>query len=278
MDCRIGWFTTGRDAEAVNLLETVYKGTMDGRIEGRISYIFMNRELGEGNFSDKIIDMSHKWRIPLICFSSNIFEPRLRRMGRDCHNTMVKWRNKYHQEALKKLDGLEADFSVLAGYMLIVSPDMCHELTLINLHPAPPNGPAGTWQEVIWQLIGMKSYESGVMIHIVTPELDKGPPITYCLYKIRDGKLSGLWEEMDEKRQRMSLNKIKDQEGEGNSLFQMIRKEGVKRELPLLVETIRFLSCGRIKILNRKVHLDDKEISGGVCLNEQVEKAIANNL
>jgi phosphoribosylglycinamide formyltransferase-1 len=154
---------------------------------------------------------------------------------------------------------------------------MCHKLTLINLHPAPPDGPAGTWQEVIWQLIDMKSYESGVMIHIVTPELDKGPPITYCLYKIRDGKLSDLWKKTDEKLQRMSLNKIKDQEGEGNALFQMIRKEGVKRELPLLFETIRFLSCGRIKILNKKVYVNEKEYIGGVCLSEEVEQAIANN-
>jgi phosphoribosylglycinamide formyltransferase-1 len=274
MGCRIGWFTTGRDAEAVSLLETVYKGIEDGSIEGRIAYIFINRERGEGTFSDQTMDLSYKWQIPLICFSSAMFKPGLRKEGRECPDAMMEWRGEYHQEVLKRLAGLEADFSVLAGYMLIVSPAMCHESNLINLHPAPPNGPAGTWQEVIWQLIGMKAHESGIIIHIVTPELDKGPPITYCLYKIRGENFSALWDEMDEKRRRMSLDEIKGLEGEKNTLFQMIRREGVKRELPLLFETIRWLSCGRIKIKDKRVYLNDKECIGGVCLNEQIERVI----
>lgn len=274
MDCRIGWFTTGRDAEAVNLLKTVYRGTKEESIKGRISYIFVNRAQGEGSFSDQIMDMSREWQIPLISFSSAMFKPGLRKEGRKCPDAMIEWRMKYHHEVLKRLAGLKTDFSVLAGYMLIVSPDMCRAVNLVNLHPAPPNGPAGTWQEVIWRLIEMKAHESGIIIHIVTPELDKGPLVTYCLYKIRSKNFSALWDEMDERRQRMSINEIKSLEGEKNALFQMIRREGVKRELPLLFETIRWLSCGRIKIIDKRVFLDDKEYSEGVCLNEQIERAI----
>ena len=40
---------------------------------------------------------------------------------------------------------------VMAGYMLIVSPAMCRRYALLNLHPALPGGPTGTWQQVIWQ-------------------------------------------------------------------------------------------------------------------------------
>jgi hypothetical protein len=54
----------------------------------------------------------------------------------------------------------------------------------------------------------------------------------------------------------------------------MIRREGVKREVPLLFETIRWLSCGRIKIKDKRVYLDDKECIGGVCLNEQIERVV----
>ena len=277
MKRNMGWFTTGRDIEAVNLLKTVFNGINDGLIQGRISFIFMNREPGEGQFSDRIMDLARKWGVPLITLSSARFEPELWKKRHDSPEILAAWRHQYHHEALKRLEGIESEFSVLAGYMLIVSPEMCERLSLINLHPAPPKGPAGTWQEVIWQLIGSNASESGVMIHMVTPELDQGPPITYCLYKIKDQNFSALWDEMDEKRQRMSLNEIKSQEGEGNNLFQMIRKEGVKRELPLLFETIRWLSWRRIKILDRKVYLDDKVYSGGVCLNEQVERAIAND-
>jgi phosphoribosylglycinamide formyltransferase-1 len=46
---------------------------------------------------------------------------------------------------------------------------------MINLHPAAPGGPTGTWQEVIWQLIEGRAVETGVMMHLVTPELDRGP-------------------------------------------------------------------------------------------------------
>ena len=274
MGCRIGWFTTGRDAEAVNLLETIYRGIKEGSIKGSISYIFINRKRGEGSFSDRIMDMSEKWQIPLISLSSAMFEPGLRKEGRECPDAMSEWRMRYHHEVLKMLAGQEADFSVLAGYMLIVSPDMCSALNLVNLHPAPPNGPCGTWQEVIWRLIDMKAHESGIMIHIVTPELDKGPVITYCLYKIRGEGFSALWDEIDESQRRMSLDEIKSLEGEKNALFRMIRREGVKRELPLLFETIRWLSCGRIKIIDKRVFLGDKECNGGVILNEQIERAI----
>ena len=44
----------------------------------------------------------------------------------------------------------------------------------------------GTWQEVIWQLIENDASKTGVMIHLVTPELDKGPPITFYTYLIRE--------------------------------------------------------------------------------------------
>ncbi|GAH59253.1 unnamed protein product, partial [marine sediment metagenome] len=39
---------------------------------------------------------------------------------------------------------------------------------MVNLHPAAPGGPTGTWQEVIWQLIENKAEETGVMMHLVT--------------------------------------------------------------------------------------------------------------
>jgi len=271
----MGWFTTGRDIEAVNLLKTVFNGIEDGRIEGRISFIFMNREPGEGQFSDRIMDLAGKWGIPLITFSSARFKPELWKKRHDSPEIIAEWRHQYHHEALERLRDMQSDFSVLAGYMLIVSPEMCQKLNLINLHPAPPHGPSGTWQEVIWQLIASKASESGVMIHMVTPELDQGPPITYCLYGIRGTHFSGYWDEMDEKLRKTTLHEIRLREGENNTLFRMIRSEGVKREIPLLFETIRWLSSGRILLKGNMIYLDDREQPKGICLNDQVESLIA---
>ena len=67
---------------------------------------------------------------------------------------------------------------------------------MINLHPAAPGGPAGTWQEVIWQLIEGDAMETGVMMHLVTSELDKGPPVTYCTFPIRDTPCDRHWTEI----------------------------------------------------------------------------------
>jgi len=276
--CSIGWFTTGRDAEAATLLETILKGIEEGTIEGAIAYIVMNRERGEGTFSDRIIALGRELGITCICLSSDSFEPGLRRKGRTSPEIMAQWRHRFHHELLRRMEGRAADFVVLAGYMLVVSPEMCHALCLINLHPAPPGGPAGTWQEVIWKLIRMRACESGVIIHLVTPELDKGPPISYCTYRIRGGVFEDTWQGKDARLTGMSgtsIDDIMEQEGEENALFRMIRSEGVRREVPLLFETIRWLCCGRLKIEGERVYCNSREYPGGVCLNADVERIIA---
>ena len=58
---------------------------------------------------------------------------------------------------MNRLQGFHPDLCVLAGYMLIVGEEMCQRYNMINLHPAAPGGPTGTWQEVIWQLIDSKA-------------------------------------------------------------------------------------------------------------------------
>ena len=93
--------------------------------------------------------------------------------------------------------GVKADIIVLAGYMLVVGEEICEIHDMINLHPAAPNGPAGTWQEVIWLLIHKRAQESGNMMHLVTQELDKGPPITYCTFPVRGPAFDPLWQEME---------------------------------------------------------------------------------
>ncbi len=115
---------------------------------------------------------------------------------------------------------------------------------MINLHPAAPNGPDGTWQEVIWQLIEQRADRSGVKIHLVTEELDQGPTIAYCRYPIRGARFDELWREAG----LASTKNLRQRYGEELPLFKAIRAEGTKRELPLLVETLAFLSRGDLHI------------------------------
>ena len=88
-------------------------------------------------------------------------------------------REEFDRQVLQHLQGFDPDLCVLAGYMLYTGPELCRRFTMINLHPALPDGPIGTWQEVVWQLIEQRASETGAMIHLATEEWDRGPAITY---------------------------------------------------------------------------------------------------
>ena len=268
---KIGWFSTGRDEAARELLQIVVEHISKGTIPAEIRYVFCNRERGEFLESDRFIQFVETFGMSLFLFSSRNFLPSLRKKD------LEAWRILYHQEIEKRLCDFPVDIIVLAGYMLIVSPLFCEAFSIINLHPAAPNGPAGTWQEVIWQLLKRRASETGVMMHLVTKDLDKGPPITFVTFPIKGPDFDRLWEDFDRKLKNRSFQELVKEDGENNPLFKEIRSQGVRRELPLIVMTLKTLSGGRVKIEKGKV-LDDRgrEVEG-ICLNNEVEKYLTNH-
>ena len=54
---RIGWFSTGRDKAATDLLRTVYNSMKEGKINASLSFVFCNRALGESEESDRFLKM-----------------------------------------------------------------------------------------------------------------------------------------------------------------------------------------------------------------------------
>jgi phosphoribosylglycinamide formyltransferase-1 len=134
---------------------------------------------------------------------------------------------------------------------------MCRRYPLINLHPALPKGPTGAWEEVIEELIQGRAEATGAMMHLVTPELDRGPVIAYCSFPIQGGAFDYLWGEGSRGR---------------GPLFWLIRQEGVRREIPIVVLTLKALAEGRIRIEAGKV-LDStgKEVEG-LSLTQEVEE------
>lgn len=266
MVLRLGWFSTGRDEAARQLIQVVRDHIASGFLGAEIVYVFCNRTRGESPETDRFLDLVEKLGFPLISLSSKGFLPSLRETDRE------EWRVRYHEEVAQRVRNLPADVIVLAGYMLIVSGPFCQGFPLINLHPAEPGGPKGTWQEVICEWIRRRSSHGGVMIHRVTPDLDEGPPITYVTFSLRCGRLEGLWKDLEMKVKGRRWEEVIREEGDQTPLFQAIRREGVRRELPLIVLTIQALSEGRVTVAQGKV-LDSKgkEI-GGLCLNEEVER------
>lgn len=267
-----GWFSTGRDEAARELLTAAWRNIQDGVIPAKLGFVFCDREPGENPESDRFIQLVEDLGIPLFSLSSRRFDPVLRRKDR------ASWRRAFHNEVMAVLRGREAPAVVLAGYMLIVSPEMCRRLTMINLHPAEPGGPKGTWQEVIWALIAQGAEQTGVMMHLVTEALDEGPPITYCTFPLKGERFDPLWVQMGAKLGFLPLGEIIQEEGEKNLLFQEIRKQGVMREIPLLVMTMRALAENRVRIEGGKI-LDQKgREAGSLCLNKEIHEYLSRPL
>ncbi|MDP2931056.1 MAG: formyltransferase family protein [Chloroflexota bacterium] len=270
MTYKLGWFSTGRDKAARDLLEVVQSSIHRGEIKAEISFVFCNREPGESVESDLFLKLVEGYHIPLVCLSYEKFKKQ-QGVSTGHTGTLPEWRLDYDRAVMKKLAGFSPDLCALAGYMLIVGKEMCRKYNMINLHPAAPGGPAGTWQEVIWQLIERKTKSTGVMMHLVTPELDKGPVVAYCTFSIRGKPFDQYWEEIEGH----SVSEIKENQGENSPLFRLIREHGLAREFPLIVATIKAFSEGKIRITPDKKVVDssDRPING-YNLTEEIDRLV----
>jgi len=240
---KIGWFSSGRGAGSRALLKSIAESIKRGEIPAEIAFVFCNREPGQSQETDLFFDLVKSYDIPLVCFSSRRFK------AKRCDDVMSNWRVGYDREVMWRLEGFQPDLCVLAGYMLIVGEEMCRKFTMINLHPAAPGGPKGTWREVVWQLIESRAEQTGVMMHLVTPELDEGPPVSYCTFSLRGRPFDEHWDKLV----KQSLEEIRASEGEEIELFKLIRRHGLKREPPLIVSTVKAFSEGRVKVEEGKI-------------------------
>jgi folate-dependent phosphoribosylglycinamide formyltransferase PurN len=277
MAFHIGWFSTGRGPGSRNLLTTAVKNIEEGSLLAEISFVFTNREKGEAEGSDLFHELVKSYGIDLVSFSSKKFKPELREKARKDPQPMRQWRIEYDREVLKRLKPYEPQLTVLAGYMLIVGEEMCERYDMINLHPAAPGGPAGTWKEVIWKLIGDHSESSGVMMHLVTKELDKGPPITYCTFPLRGGSFDALWEDHLKRIKAPDSPSHVSELGEDYELFKEIRRHGATRELPLIVETLRAFATGKIRVSEKRILVDSVPQSRPHCLTEEIEALLTKS-
>lgn len=270
----IGWFSTGRDEAAIWLLQETLNAVREGFLPIDIAFVFCSREEGDAPESDAFLAFVRRQGLPLVAFSSRRFLPDLWRRGKAGDEGALKeWRHRYH-EAVAQLLRLHLErvpFSLLAGYMLIVSDEFCERYTLLNLHPALPNGPKGTWQEVIWQLIRQRANEAGAQIHIVTPELDSGPPVSFVRIPIQTPDLQPLWEALDEKLRAQPLEAIITREGESEPLFAEIRRRELAREVPLIHLTLKKLAEGDITLQGKTVLRHGTPMPNGVDLTDEVE-------
>lgn len=272
---RIGWFSTGRGEGSKALFKAAQESILSGELDAEIEFVYCTRERGETDATDTFIDMVAGYGIPLVNFSYQKYKALRGMTNPDPSQPLPQWRIDYDREVMKRLEGFSPDLCVLAGFMLITGPEMCQKYDIINLHPAAPGGPAGTWQQVIWQLIEEGADAHGVKIHVAIPELDMGPTATYCTFPIKGKAFDGFWDEIEG----MTVQEIKDSQGTDNSLFKEIRHHGYVRETPLILATIKAFSEGRVKITpDRQVIDNTGRVIEGYDLTTEIDQLVKDKL
>ena len=247
---KLGWFSTGRGPGSLGMLKAVQESILAGEINAEIEFVYCTRERGETEATDYFLDTVESYGIPLVSFSYRKF--RDGRPSPDLSKPLPQWRLDYDAEVIRRLGDFHPDLCVLAGFMIVTGPEMCAKYEILNLHPAAPGGPAGTWQQVIWKLIESRASVQGIKMHVAIPELDMGPTATYCTFSIDKGIFEPLWREFTDS----NVAQVKAEQGENNALFRTIRENGAKREMPLIIATIRAFSEGKLRITKDRQVVD----------------------
>ena len=269
---RIGWFSTGRGEGSRGLLRFVHERLASESIDARIDFVFSNRAPGEAEGSDEYFRLVQAYGLPLVTHSSAEFRRRV--SGR-----FADHRAEYDAEVLELLADRRPDLCVLAGYMLIASSALCRAYPLLNLHPALPDGPIGTWQEVVWQLIEHRAERTGAMMHLATEVVDRGPLVSYATVPLWTPELEAHWLGLGDR----SVDELRKEPGEDLELFRLIRFEQYRREPHLLLETLRAISSGEVKlnvaavgaeVVEETNFADDPGGYGGLCLDRRIEDAL----
>ena len=234
----IGWFSSGRGEGSRGLLRFVQERlARHPEDNARIGFVFSNRDWGEADGSDQFLRLVGDYNLPLVTLSSAAF----RRVNGGPWSVL---RPAYDQAVMAALADYRPDLCVLAGYRLIVGGAMCRRYPLLNLHPALPDGPIGTWQEVIWTLIEQRASRTGAMLHRATEQVDRGPVISYCTIPLDGPEFAPHWPEIAGRE----VAALRAESGEILPLFQQIRQAEYRREPYLLYETLRAAAQGWLAI------------------------------
>ncbi|MBI2765189.1 MAG: hypothetical protein HYX53_04665 [Chloroflexi bacterium] len=239
---RIAWLTTGRGPGSYGALEYAIAAIARG-LPVQIAAAFVNRDPGEAEPTDRLMALVEANGIALETLSSVAFRKsrggKLSKPG----EPLQPWRLEYDAAVAEKLSRHDFTLGVMFGYMLIATEPLFSRFTCINDHPAPPDGPTGAYQEVILELMRSGSRESGCMMNLVTGDVDRGPAVSFCRYPIFDEQSEPLWESYREAARQEAPFEEQD-----TPLFREIRRRGVARERPFLVETLAAIAAGTLAV------------------------------
>ena len=268
MTVHVGWFTTARGAGSRGMYDAVTAAIADGSLDAKISFLFSNRDRGEDPVTDDFFARVDADGIPLIAKSSVSYRKAVGGERSRAGDPLPAWRTDYDHEVAAAIEPYRCDLGVLAGYMLIFTPPFVERFPLLNLHPALPTGPIGTWREVNRTLIRDSAAESGVMMNLAIPAVDEGPVVGYCRYPIDGPDFEAARKELGDPAG------LDDDAIEASALFGLIRAAGMRCEAPFLVEVLQAFGSARVKIDDGSVTYASGRSALPIDLTEEVNQRL----
>ena len=257
MPLKVGWFSTANGPGSLGMLEAVLSAIDAGTLDAELEFVFVNRERGQTAATDYYMELVESRDIPLVAFSSRKFR---RSRGNVIWSSL---REDFDREVLTRLSDYSPDVVMQAGYMLY-APVLCQSLLMLNQHPALPGGTVGRWQDAVWDAVETRATEAGSMVHVSTPDLDRGPVVSFCRFEISGPAWERLWHDAVKRPEDPAERKTVEQ---SNPLFNAIRRAGLSRERPLVVRTLASIADGEIPLSLSRT----RDVEAAIDLTEAVE-------
>lgn len=165
-------------------------------------------------------------------------------------------------------------FVLAVGYMQKFPPTLTENWVILNLHPAPPLGPIGPWQEVVWTLMATEARRTGTMIHVATRQMDRGPVVAYVETRLDGADLESYWSEFKQKTRTAAITTIRHAEGEAEPLFARIRSLQFACEAPLIAFTLGALTSGHATVTTKGLTIDGSLKPDGICYTAEVQAVL----
>ena len=155
---RVAVFLSGRGSNFMAIREAVHRGD----INADISLVLSNKEDAPG------LIKAREWRLETLFLNPKLFASR----------------EEYDRAILKELHDRRVDLVCLAGYMKVLTPELCDAFKhrIVNIHPALlPSFPGLHVQQ---KAIDWGVRFSGCTVHFVAAEVDMGPIILQAVVPV----------------------------------------------------------------------------------------------
>jgi phosphoribosylglycinamide formyltransferase-1 len=203
---RFAWLTSSRDEQAVRLFEFAL-AQLHSAVDLEVAALIAPpQNEPSAPFAESIIALAERYGVAV-----ETFVPPIAVSVAGVSVGHEDWRKNHDERLRAMLQPLNVDILMLAGYMLVVGPVLLGSFAMLNLHPALPDGPAGTQDQVVSEIMSSKPPVIGAMVHWVTKDIDRGPPVE--VIRIRTDEIHpDLWELAPELQDRLIRDAIRREE------------------------------------------------------------------